>query len=413
MDPDNLLAYQTVRVAKIRDRRLGALHYLLMLAILGYIIGYSIVWEKNYLKREVPTGAIRMSLLKPTPEYLRDATDLAYCEASKLPYTVQSPNGTSIAAPKAPCYYYDENFALYPNAEQSALLASTRISNKSGVMSGADCSPPTNKNCMFKDVKKPFYIPEIEKFTLMLTHTMVAPIVGKTGNTQEMTGSLVDQDGNTVDPCDDYKAWNQTCPKNNQVYIDIGDLGHNDVFPLQTLLRAGGINLDEFFEMKGTLAESIRYAGIVMLLQIQYDNTKTANQSRIEYTYRVTVLKGAEFKCEETSKIEGDHRELLDRHGIRLIIVQNGQIGEFDLSTLLLTLVTSLGLMAVATTVVDIMAMRCLPNRQLYTKYKQLETVDFGHLENADDVEVENSIAADLYGRPTQDSIDGYDPPHQ
>ena len=45
---DALLAYKTVKVVQIKNWKLGLIHYLLMLAIVGYVIGWVIVYKKGY-----------------------------------------------------------------------------------------------------------------------------------------------------------------------------------------------------------------------------------------------------------------------------------------------------------------------------------------------------------------------------
>ena len=45
-------------------------------------------------------------------------------------------------------------------------------------------------------------------------------------------------------------------------------------------------------------------------------------------------------------------------HGLKIVVLQSGQLGRFDLQTLLVQLTTSLALLAVSTTVVDLMMTR-------------------------------------------------------
>jgi len=385
-DPDKLFSYQTVRVARVNDRRLGLLHYGFMVLILGYIVGYSIIYQKNYLLRVDPTGTVRMSLLKPDEKLLKATEELVYCTTNTQPYNTTDQHGTVHGCVKQECLYYDADFVQFPATEQTAILASTRVTNKTQTMSAGDrCNPPKEKDCEFTGPSATFFIAELEKYTLMLAHTMSAPVVGQHGIASKMQGRLLDTDGNEVNPCDDYKAWGQECPKNQPpgVYVSIGELGYNDVLPLQTLLRAGGLKdgLDSYFDedAKG-VAETMRYSGIVVLLEIMYDNTIGYNTSDTRYTYNVNIVDGAEFKAEELTSQDSRSRTLLDRHGVRLVVVQTGQIGRFDMQVLLLSLVTSLGLIAVSTTVVDFLALNILPEKGLYAKYKQIETVDFTDL---------------------------------
>lgn len=74
-----------------------------------------------------------------------------------------------------------------------------------------------------------------------------------------------------------------------------------DIMPLKTLLRAAGINsLDE---QAGSLVESHRTAGTVIVLTISYSNyyltTGSFLQNYYTYTYTAAAVNDAEFKYEE------------------------------------------------------------------------------------------------------------------
>ena len=68
-------------------------------------------------------------------------------------------------------------------------------------------------------------------------------------------------------------------------------------------------------------------------------------------------LHRAEYKGAEVTYAEDaggiQSREIYDRHGVRLVFTVTGNIGHFDKQTLLIQLVTSMGLFAGATVLVD------------------------------------------------------------
>lgn len=91
------------------------------------------------------------------------------------------------------------------------------------------------------------------------------------------------------------------------------------------------------------------------------------------YTYRVSAIPDAEFKSEQPLPASGsieEKRTVLNRHGIRIVVTQTGKIGKFEFQAMLLALVSSLGLLAVAKLVVDMVAVNCMPDRKLYAQYK-------------------------------------------
>ena len=65
IDWDELLAYPTIKVVKVRDRYLGGIRYFMLLLIFAYIVGYVLIYDRGYYECETPTGAIELSLKKP------------------------------------------------------------------------------------------------------------------------------------------------------------------------------------------------------------------------------------------------------------------------------------------------------------------------------------------------------------
>ena len=205
-------------------------------------------------------------------------------------------------------------------------------------------------------------------------------------------------------------------------------------FPLQTLLDAAGIgSLDSAGgDIGGRANQTLRYAGIVVLLQLTYSNyylpplggglssqgTGSFNGSQVRYSYSVTVVPNAEFKVEAyeiTSNASGilpaPYRVLYNRHGVRVVIQQTGHIGFFDFQTLLINVVVGLGLLAAANVFVDLVATCVCPQRFLYRRYMYRTTVALGDLVSgaSDDG---GAAAKALMARVRDDpySIDGVPP---
>ena len=62
---------------------------------------------------------------------------------------------------------------------------------------------------------------------------------------------------------------------------------------------------------------------------------------------------------------------------MKFSIIQTGSLAVFDFQALLLVLTTSLALLAIATTIVDNLAVNVLPLKKLYAASKYDETEDF------------------------------------
>ena len=113
----------------------------------------------------------------------------------------------------------------------------------------------------------------------------------------------------------------------------------------------------------------------MLQVNLDYNNRFSFDTSRVEYRYTVNHIKEAEFKAEEVlSEQDATTRVVNNRHGVRIVFRQLGEIGIFDIQTLLINLVTAMGLLAAATTAVDMTMQYVLPQKEVYSKAK---TEDF------------------------------------
>ena len=103
-DLDDLFAYSTIKVVRIRDRWLGMLNYALMLAIFVYVIISTIWLDNGSFVYEVPKGSVRFSLKRPVnpltpgcdPDETSGPNDPAclsvFTPLNQLPYCLDSGN---------------------------------------------------------------------------------------------------------------------------------------------------------------------------------------------------------------------------------------------------------------------------------------------------------------------------------
>ncbi|KAK5574854.1 hypothetical protein RB653_010108 [Dictyostelium firmibasis] len=341
-DWDDIFQYSTVKVVRIRDRRLGILHLLFLVGIVAYIVIYSAIVKKGYLFTEVPIGSVRTSLKAPNTF----ASNLTYClnqnSTEKYQWTPLE------------CNYWDEQLALFPVGQDSTFTCTTRVRLSK---QKADCDF-TSPNCKFVDVPgtaQNIYIADIESFTILIDHTMYASSSGSQFNAVDLHGYILNQDGDEV--------------QINENGTSVGVQGKPDIITLGQLLSFGGVSLDQSSPVDSNV--SIRYDGVVLFVFITYSNTYTYSTSDFRYVYSVQQIENTIYDVPETIILESiDSRLLYKRHGVRVIFIQTGTIGSFHFQTLLLTLVSGLGLLAVATTVVDQMAIRLLPQRKSYSSLK-------------------------------------------
>ena len=74
-DLDDLFAYTTSRRVRIRHRYVGGIHYLLMLGIFGWVIGYMLIYKRGYLELEPISGSIDVIIQAGRHEGARGITE--------------------------------------------------------------------------------------------------------------------------------------------------------------------------------------------------------------------------------------------------------------------------------------------------------------------------------------------------
>ena len=198
--------------------------------------------------------------------------------------------------------------------------------------------------------------------------------------------------GHRIDPCAAYAARNFTCPS----FVNVGSINAVDVLPLETLLSAAGVhNLDMGGGSGGGLPdESLRFSGIILLVQIEYTNfflsdsswpgdapgTSSFDMDTVNYNYRVSMVANANFNSASylvnSTTIPTSNRVTYTMAGIRVAVTQAGRIGSFDVFSLLVNVIVGMGLLAIAETIVNFIALNVLPLRFLYRRLITKNTVD-------------------------------------
>jgi hypothetical protein len=69
-----------------------------------------------------------------------------------------------------------------------------------------------------------------------------------------------------------------------------------------------------------------------------------------------------------------------NRHGVKLIFLQTGNVGRFVFQTMVIQLVTAMGLLSVSAVLVDMLMLRIMPQRKHYSGAKFEKTDDFSDL---------------------------------
>ncbi|KAK3807419.1 MAG: hypothetical protein JOS17DRAFT_573259 [Linnemannia elongata] len=390
---DRFFSYETFKVLRVRDRRLGGLYRLFQATILLYIAS-SIIYQQRYLKTEnVINGAVRVTLKAPADGLATPA----YC---------RSPAATAVSPPllgsTPPCLYWGSNDILYEPGVDGALVTTRAQITQYGPFNNQTSITPTN--C---DVNVPIalgcdphtapttlllptsLVADIERFTLMLEHSIRGQATGlqiRSGNME--AGLLRDSESGEVlktftdqsryVPAAAYSTVESTAANGSvtasaTATMDGSKMVHlaGDVMTVGEFLKAAGVNLDDISTSpSASVNETVRASGVVVIVVIQYA-AKGWNPNKISYEYLPKAIPDQEYKVIETIRdFRGGNRVEINRHGIRIVFSQAGQLGQFSLMTLLTNLVAAVALFKVANIIVELMMLRLHPQKNIYTRAK-------------------------------------------
>jgi ATP P2X receptor len=330
-----------------------------MLAIFGYIVGYVLILQKKYLELEVPVGTVYTSLEKPATNTW--AGNYTYCDLYK-----ENHGGHTTWPDPLPCIVGDANEVQFPADELDAIMITTRLSTTKQRKLCLDPKQPCRK--VYGDItnKSSIYYAAVEEYTIRVSHSMQAQkFFDETHDSQyaaagtEMYGELQDIDGRTL-----------------QKFTT-----SSDIVSMGMLLKAAHLSMEQISQAEHAGGETKRHGGAVVLVTITYTNTDGAFPS---YVMRPSFIPKAEYKATEIVKLTDTDRLQLDRHGTKFVFVTSGSIGRFNFQTMLIQLVSALGLLSVASLVVEIMMLYILPHKRYYQKYKYQETVDFSDVRDSE-----------------------------
>nr|CAG8606438.1 10242_t:CDS:10 [Entrophospora candida] len=272
-------------------------------------------------------GAIRISL--KAPDKFSEVSP-TYCN-----------NNNSV-----PCIYWGSNEIHYPSDGAGFAFFTTRV-NINRHFPPANCSFLKNydKSCIVDPRQKPdnvlvqsmldkSYIADIEKYTIMVEHSIRGKITTKTYRNGLLNGQLLSSDGETV-----IKSWTNETRTLNDPRAD------GDIMTVGELLQAAGADLEGISGAPGADPdETFRSAGIVIVIIIDYKNN-VLNPDEINYQYLPQVIGGSRYKTVESIYNVADGSYIIkNRHGIRITFKQYGKIGEFDFISLLINLVAAITL---------------------------------------------------------------------
>ena len=350
VDWDDVLAYTTERKVRIRHKWVGGLYYLTALAIASYTCIYQVWLLRGYLMDVPITGSLHASV-EPAGSTAPVAR-LAYCTQS----------GAHADQQQLPCASFEPLFELVQTAGIGVLVG-TRISstvqlrNESCVRFEYGCNewlPST----------KPMdeYIGDIDSALITVQHSAEA----MRAIDSESGLQLVDT---FTSPSARHATLEGVGAPPSGLAVRYED--HGDVLTLAQLMRAAGIDLDgaAAAPTNSSDEESTRYAGTTVRVAVEY----TAHG----YTYHA-VESPVQSSRTSVRWANSTSRQVDTIYGVQLVFTQRSRVTQFDVRTLLLTLVAGLALVSAAKTVADFFVLYVSPHRLDYRLFVVDHTPDFG-----------------------------------
>jgi len=173
----------------------------------------------------------------------------------------------------------------------------------------------------------------------------------------------------------------------------------DDVIRINDILIAADINLDDFLPGH---TKPIRRTGAVIFLTIVGSNSQCM-WPPCEKIYEYELMKGDDeavvYQPIPMPSLKaagyGYSRLMMERRGIKIVIVFAGDFVDFKFSILLLTLVSGMGLMGISTYLTDFLLVYIMPERERYNEYKWQYSDDF-HNNQKSDTSSSSSSSSDI-----------------
>jgi len=451
-DLDNLFKYCTPKYVYIRDKKLGIMKYSMMGAIFGYVVVYNILYTCDHLPINRAMGFGSITMQHPVDDC--DETDkeclskfhnidtLPYCsqfagDKSRLlsgdeqpepkdldrtpaPTSEKKEIGDKIAAPKM-CRYLDNRRLEWEAGVPSEVFVPTGYKQ---------VKQKINKNCYNPELDgqelgggegadsfrcktgwittetKEYYVADIERFTLRMSHSFSAPPIGMYGVSEDFQGVLAACKSNhpldVKAECVRTKVPNSAgdmAPEDEEGLSTAeamgipslkGTEGGLDEISLKDLLKVTPVaqrypkvreNVldarlpDEF----GHAGESLREVGGIMMPEVEYANNGYGRPGfrtwpaqyqikPVTYTYRPHfVPTNSNHNIQLVQKSDhADTRTVDIWYGITIKMQFNGELVAFSYSKVLTALTSGLVLLSMATTLVCYAASFLLPMQEKY-----------------------------------------------
>ena len=404
-----LCAYETAKVVAIRDLRLASLRIFFVVVISAYVIIFELLGSGGYLTASSTVGVVRFSLQHPTlsdcdPSDRKCRNDFA--PLNELPYCQQYDSNDLYAGNVYPCEIYESINAQIVSEKSIAIITRASVTNQSQVCRADAMTCPRTYSDASEEYR--FYTAQSERFTILFDHAVTASQICSgqharrdvhyacSAESSQYSGRLHSKD---PELCKleyqngksyvSYRGKQQT--DGAPCFIEPNHTATNqDFFTLDAILRASGVadiddcnvgtnNADSNSTKDTETCQTYRDTGATLLLNIYWtDFAPYVGLVDPAYYYIPQLIAGSSFKqYVPFYKEYRSQRTLLNAHGIKIAVLLGGEFHTFNMLSFIITLTTAVGLLAVATTIVDLLMLYVLPEKERYQDAKYESTEEF------------------------------------
>jgi len=304
VDIDDIFKLATPKYVYVRDWKLGALKYTLMVAILFYVIGYDILYSCSHLVPQVATGYGSVSLHHPVQGCDDGECDPAYKNIATLRYCTESAQFTRRLSPDedsdeddAPlvveddpaeigkfittpneCRYLDHDRLTMQEVPNELFIPMRYVSYDQTM--GADCYDPVVRGLHGHSTRKhsekhyrckqswqtvnrsEFFVADIENFTLKMKHSFMAPAIGMAGVSTTLAGFIracQDSHPKSLEDCIRMKFPGGTYSSETVVSEDMQGLQSAEKLGIRSLSSKRGVDIMSVGDLFRLTPEAIKH----------------------------------------------------------------------------------------------------------------------------------------------------------
>jgi len=391
--------YDTVKYVSIKDSRLGILRTVLLILIVIYVSTFELWAQGGYLEQVPIVGVVHFSLQQPTVGGC-DPTSTQECENAIIPldqlqYCQQgSNNNMKYNGTVYPCEIYEATNAQIVSEKSISII--TRASTRKQALVCHERDMVCKRTYNDTSLEWKFYTAQVEAFTILFDHAVTASKICSTKYNHYACSSEAAQHEGRLYSLNSKLCASEYSKGNAYHSFRGGGLSYSapcyikpnattsnkDFFSLDVLLQASnGISLDScntLVDQKAPVRDeeqqckTYRETGGTILLNVYWSDFRPFHGRVTPYYYYTTqFLAGSPFQ-QTVPYYEAfrSSRTLLKAHGIRVAVLFQGNYHQFNLVNFLITVTTALGLLAVATTIVDTFMLYILPEKKRYQEAK-------------------------------------------